>query len=107
MGIYVGGKERNDVIEDSDEGTRIQVEEITDENIIHFDVDEVEMMTLDSQLTIHGADIDKLVLGDSTHEGGDLRIYRDNDGHFQIYIDADAGPSAVALEIFGGIKAAY
>lgn len=107
MARYVAGRELNDIIEDSDEGTRIQVEEITDENIIHFDIDEVEMMTLDSKLTIHGADVDKLVLGDATHEGGDLRIYRNNNGNFQIHIDADAGPSTVALEVYGGIKAAY
>ena len=107
MARYVAGREIRDIIEDSDEGTSIQVEEIVDENIIHFEVDEEEMMTLDSKLTIHGADEDKLSLGDSTHEGGDIKIYRDNSGHLQLWIDADAGRSEIALEVHGGLKASF
>ncbi|MBE9570158.1 MAG: hypothetical protein IMF11_06010, partial [Proteobacteria bacterium] len=54
-------------------------------------------------IQIYGKDIDVLKLGDTTHEGGDVKIYRDASGHLQVSIDADAAQNAKAVDIYGGV----
>ena len=54
-------------------------------------------------LKLLGADADILSLGDATHEGGDLKIYRDGSGNLQLSLDADAASNAKALDVYGGV----
>ena len=51
---------------------------------------------------IYGKDIDVLKLGDATHEGGDVKIYRDSSGNLQLYVDADAASNAIGMSVYGG-----
>ena len=54
---------------------------------------------------IYGADEDRLILGDATHEGGDVVTYRDAAGNRQLFVDADAAANALALSVYGGVVA--
>ena len=56
-------------------------------------------------IQIYGKDIDVLKLGDATHEGGDVKIYRDASGNLQVSIDADAANNTIALSVYGGVVA--
>ena len=56
-------------------------------------------------IQIYGKDIDALILGDATHEGGDVKIYRDASGHLQFSLDADAASDAIAMSVYGGVVA--
>ena len=58
-------------------------------------------------IQIYGKDIDILKLGDATHEGGDVKIYRDTSGNLQLSIDADAASNAKAVDIYGGVVAQH
>ena len=60
---------------------------------------------LKALLKLTGADADILSLGDATHEGGDLKIYRDGSGNLQLSLDADAASNALALSVYGGVVA--
>jgi len=42
-----------------------------------------------------------LSLGVSNIQGGDLAQYRDNQNHFQLYVDASAAESATAMSLYG------
>ena len=53
-------------------------------------------------IQIYGKDIDVLKLGDATHEGGDVKIYRDSSGNLQLYVDADAASNAIGMSVYGG-----
>lgn len=57
----------------------------------------------DGFLKIYGKNADALILGDSTHEGGDISIYRDASGNKQLFVDADAASNAKALDVYGGV----
>lgn len=46
---------------------------------------------------------DALVLGSSTEEGGDIKVYRDGSGNLALSFDADAASNAKALDIYGGV----
>lgn len=46
---------------------------------------------------------DALVLGSTTEEGGDIKVYRDASGNLQMSLDADAASNAKALDIYGGV----
>lgn len=48
---------------------------------------------------------DALILGSSTEEGGDIKVYRDDSGNLQLSVDADAASNAKALDIYGGVVA--
>jgi hypothetical protein len=48
---------------------------------------------------------DALILGSSTEEGGDIKIYRDGSGNLALSFDADAASNAEALVIYGGVVA--
>ncbi|MGB7531817.1 MAG: hypothetical protein WA977_02410 [Halobacteriota archaeon] len=56
-------------------------------------------------IQIYGKDIDVLKLGDATHEGGDVKIYRDASGNLQFSLDADAASNAIAISVYGGVVA--
>ena len=58
-------------------------------------------------IQIYGKDIDVLKLGDATHEGGDISIYRDTSGHKQFFLDADAVSNALAMSVYGGVVAQH
>ena len=61
--------------------------------------------TEQGSIQIYGKDIDVLKLGDATHEGGDVKIYRDAAGHLQFSLDADAASNAIAMSVYGGVVA--
>ena len=44
-----------------------------------------------------------LSLGNSTSEGGDVRIYRDGSNNLALFFDADAASNAKALDVYGGV----
>ena len=46
---------------------------------------------------------DALILGSTTEEGGDIKVYRDTAGNLQMSLDADAASNAKALDIYGGV----
>lgn len=46
---------------------------------------------------------DALILGSTTEEGGDIKVYRDGSGNLQMSLDADAASNAKALDIYGGV----
>ena len=48
---------------------------------------------------------DALVLGSTTEEGGDIKVYRDASGNLQMSVDADAASNTKALDIYGGVVA--
>lgn len=54
---------------------------------------------------IYGKNADALILGDATHEGGDISVYRDTSGNKQLSLDADAASNALALSVYGGVVA--
>jgi len=56
-------------------------------------------------IQIYGKDIDALILGDPTHEGGDVKIYRDALGNLQFSLDADAASNTIAMSVYGGVVA--
>lgn len=56
-------------------------------------------------IQIYGKDAEALILGDPTHEGGDVKIYRDASGNLQVSIDADAASNAAAMSVYGGVVA--
>ena len=58
-------------------------------------------------LKLLGANTDILTLGDATHEGGDLKIYRDGSGNLQLSVDADAASNTKALDVYGGVVAQH
>ena len=58
-------------------------------------------------IQIYGKDIDVLKLGDPTHEGGDVKIYRDASGNLQFSLDADAASNAIAMSVYGGVVAQH
>lgn len=53
-------------------------------------------------IQIYQKNADALILGDATHEGGDVKIYRDTSGNLQVSIDADAASSAIGMSIYAG-----
>ena len=46
---------------------------------------------------------DALILGSTTEEGGDIKVYRDASGKLQMSVDADATSNTKALDIYGGV----
>ena len=56
-------------------------------------------------LKIYSKDADAIILGDATHEGGDISIYRDISGNKQFFLDADAASNALAMSVYGGVVA--
>ena len=58
-------------------------------------------------IQIYGKDIDVLKLGDATHEGGDISVYRDTSGNKQFFVDADAASNATAMDVYGGVIAQH
>ena len=56
-------------------------------------------------IKIYGKNADTLILGDATHEGGDVKIYRDSSGNLQLYVDADAASNAIGMSVYGGVVA--
>lgn len=58
-------------------------------------------------IQIYGKDIDVLKLGDTTHEGGDVKIYRDSSGNLQFSVDANAASNAIAMSVYGGVVAQH
>ena len=56
-----------------------------------------------TNMVLQGANADILTLGDSTHEGGDIKIYRNATGDLALSFDADAASNAKALDIYGGV----
>ena len=63
--------------------------------------------TEQGSIQIYGKDADALILGDATHEGGDVKIYRDASGNLQFSIDADAASNAIAISVYGGVVAQH
>lgn len=61
--------------------------------------------TEQGSIQIYGKDAEALILGDPTHEGGDVKIYRDASGNLQFSIDADAASNAIAMSVYGGVVA--
>jgi hypothetical protein len=66
---------------------------------------DITQKTSGTKLKILGADADILTLGDATHEGGDLKIYRNGSGDLQLSVDADAASNTKALDVYGGVVA--
>ena len=58
-----------------------------------------------AKLIIYGKNINGLALGDATHEGGNIAVYRDTLGNTQFVLDADAASNAIALSVYGGVIA--
>lgn len=58
-----------------------------------------------ASLQIFGKNADALILGDTTHEGGDIKMFRDTSGNLQLFVDADAASNAIAMSIYGGVVA--
>lgn len=56
-----------------------------------------------TKLVVQGANANTLTLGDATHEGGNLAIYRDGSGNTQLSVNADAAGNAKALDVYGGV----
>ena len=56
-------------------------------------------------IQIYGKNADVLKLGDASHEGGDIKIYRDSSANLQLSFDADAASNAIAMSIYGGLVA--
>lgn len=56
-------------------------------------------------LTLNTKNADTLILGSSTTEGGDIKVYRDTSGNLQMSLDADAASNTKALDIYGGVVA--
>ena len=48
-------------------------------------------LTVDGALTILGANADRLILGGSSAEGGDIKVYTDGSGNLAMSLDADTG----------------
>lgn len=46
---------------------------------------------IDGALTILGADADRLILGGTSAEGGDIKVYADGSGNLALTLDADTG----------------
>ena len=63
--------------------------------------------TEQGSIQIYGKDAEALILGDPTHEGGDVKIYRDASGNLQFSIDADAASNAIAMSVYGGVVAQH
>ena len=59
--------------------------------------------TEQGSIQIYGKDAEALILGDATHEGGDISVYRDTSGNKQFSVDADAASNAKAVDIYGGV----
>ena len=58
-------------------------------------------------IKIYGKDADAIILGDATHEGGNISIYRDTSGNKQFFLDADAASNALAMTLYGGLVAQH
>ena len=58
---------------------------------------------IDDTLKLLGENKTIFSLGDSTHEGGDIKIYRDGSNNLALFIDADAASNAKALDVYGGV----
>ena len=58
-------------------------------------------------LKIYAKDADAIILGDPTHEGGDISIYRDTSGNKQFFLDADAASNVLAMTLYGGLVAQH
>lgn len=61
--------------------------------------------TEQGSLKIFGKNINTISLGDATHEGGNIIVYRDASGNAQLTLDADAASNAIALSVYGGVVA--
>lgn len=73
-------------------------------------VDEITVNNVTDEagwIKIFGKNADTLILGDATHEGGDISIYRDTSGNKQLSLDADAASNAIALSVYGGVVAQH
>lgn len=57
----------------------------------------------DGFLKIYGKNADALILGDATHEGGDISVYRNASGNKQLFVDADAASNAIGMSVYGGV----
>ena len=64
---------------------------------------EVEHSNEMDDLTLLTKNANALILGGSTKEGGDVRIYRDGSNNLALFIDADAASNAKALDVYGGV----
>lgn len=61
------------------------------------------LKTSTNTLKLLNPNANALMLGDATHEGGDIKVYRDGSGNLQLAVDADAASNAKALDIYGGV----
>lgn len=61
--------------------------------------------TEQGQIQIYGKNADAIILGDATHEGGNISVYRDTSGNKQLFVDADAASNALAMSVYGGVVA--
>ena len=73
-------------------------------------VDEITVNNVTDEagwIKIFGKDADALILGDATHEGGDISVYRNTSGNKQLFVDADAVSNAIAMSVYGGVVAQH
>lgn len=61
--------------------------------------------TITGEIKIITPNINSIMLGDATHEGGDLKIYRNTMNDLALSFDADAISNALALSVYGGVVA--
>ena len=64
---------------------------------------DITQKLIDDTVKLLGENKVILSLGDSTHEGGDVAIYRDGSNNLALYFDPDAGSSGKMLDIYGGV----
>lgn len=58
-------------------------------------------------IKIYGKNANALILGDASHEGGDISVYRDTSGNKQLFVNADAANNMIGVSIYGGVGCAY
>jgi hypothetical protein len=58
---------------------------------------------IDDTLKLLGENKTILSLGDSTHEGGNVEIYRDGSNNLALFFDADAASNVKGLDIYPGV----
>ena len=63
----------------------------------------VLLKTSTDTLKLLNPNADALMLGDSTHEGGDIKVYRDGSGNLALSFDADAASNAKGLDLYAGV----
>jgi hypothetical protein len=63
----------------------------------------VLLKTSTDTLKLLNPNANALMLGDATHEGGDIKVYRDTSGNLQLSVDADAASNTKAFDVYGGV----